>query len=384
MYRVRETTLDYLVPYKKNSYDQEMKDAVMRILDLGASTWGWSSRGREITFFEAEFANYCNKKCAVLLDSTLHSLYLVLQLQGIGKGDEIMMAPHVEPANPAVAVQLGAKPVLTDIEEDTLTMNVDELEKKITNKTKAILPIHAHGHPTDMDPVMEVAEKHGLYVLEDSTHALGARYKGKSLPIGHAGVFSLSVKAMWLPGGPAMLVTDDKELADKLKLMRSWDGRRHPDLVKDANGKGITHSFKSVPADLDAAVGRVQLKHLDEYVTTQRKNANMYGELMKGAPITLPVEKDYARHTFLRYLIRTDKRDALREHLRQLGISCHGPLYQPAYTYDYYQKVMGYSSKDFPVSDRMSKIELALPEPTRDRTAWEIEYVAKNVKEFFN
>jgi dTDP-4-amino-4,6-dideoxygalactose transaminase len=361
-----------------------MKDAAMRVLERGSSVWGHMGRGQEITFFESEFAFYCGGKNAILLDSVFRTIYLLLRLRGISGKDEVIVAPHIEPGVAGIVEQAGARSAFVDIEAETFNIDVTKIEKRITSDTKAILVATAQGHPANMDPIMEIAEKHSLYVIEDSTHATGGKYRGRRLPVGHAGVFGLSNKCLWLPGGPAMLVTDDKETVEKLRVLRNWEpGRRGPEAVKDLHGKGIVHVLKIAPNDVDAAIGRVQLRHLDEYINMQRSNASTYTELLKNTPVITPIEKDYAHHVFLRYVIRTEKRDALREYLAEKGIECHVLYPTPAHLYEYYQRKYGYKKGDFPVSEKMKETELALPEPSKDRTQWEIEYVARNIEEFF-
>jgi dTDP-4-amino-4,6-dideoxygalactose transaminase len=270
-----------------------------------------------------------------------------------------------------------------DIEEDALNIDVTQIKKKITSNTKAIMVIHAMGHPSDMDPVVEIAKDHNLYVIEDSTHSLGAKYKGKHLPIGDISLIGMLVKGFWLPTGGAMGVSDDKETIDKLKLLRTWMYRREPELLKDKKGKGIINATKSNPSDLDAAVGIVQLSHLDEYIDLQRKNASLYTEMLEDTPVITPVEKDYAYHVYLRYVIKAEKRDALKNYLAEKGIASSTPYSTSAYRYPYYQKKYGFKAGDFPVSDKCKALELALPEP-RPRTLWEIEYVTQSIKEFYS
>jgi len=372
----------YIVPYKRNPYDQEMKDAIMRVIDRGSNLWGYEDARKEMTFFEIEFAEYFGKKYAFFLNSTLTGIYLLFRLQGIGPGDECICHANIEPADITALIQAGGKPVFVDVEEDTLNIDVTKIESKITEKTKAIFPVYAHGHPVDMDPILELAEKHSLYVLEDFTHACGAKYKGKKVPLGDVGVVGLYLKGLWLPGSGAMLVTDDKETKEKLDMLRSWDGRRIPGLVKDANGHGIIWSLKTLQDDIDAAVGRIQLRHLDEYIEAQRKNAGIYSELLEDTPVIRPVEKDYAYHVYLRYVIRTKQRNELQDYLRQEGIHSSRPYPQPAHEYEFYKEAYGYQKGDLPVTERLKDTELTLPEP-RPRTQWEMEYVAKRIKEFF-
>lgn len=369
----------FLVEYKKNIFDPDMKEAMVRLLDV---VWGESPKD-QVRLFEQEFAHYCGKSYATMFNSALHAVYLSFKMYGIGEGDEVIVAPNVEPCNAAIIVQTGARPVFVDAEQDTLNMDVTKIEKCITSRTKAIHPIHAHGHPTNMDPVMEIARKHNLVVVEDSTHATGCKYKGRRLPIGDVGVFGMVSKCLWLPSGSAMLATDNEELNDRLRMLMSWPGRRAVGEVSDLKGKPLYHFIKSTPDNVSAAVGRIQLKRLPEYTETQRRNARTYSELLKDTPITLPVEKDYAEHNFLRYVIRTKKRDSLQRYMIKHGVNVHVIYRTPAHLYRYFREKYGYKKGDFPVAEGIKETELGLPEPTRSRTPWELEYTASKVKEFF-
>lgn len=375
----------FIVPYKRNLYDQEMKDAVMKVLDSTSVTQGEVADLPETEqhMFEKEFAYFCGRKYALMFGSALHGLWMLFRLQGYSPGDEVIMAPNIEPANANIIEQAGARPVFVDADEDTLNMDASKIEAKITSKTKAIHPIHGHGHPTDMDQVMEIARKHDLYVVEDATHATGCRYKGRRLPVGHAAVFGMVSKCLWLPATGSMVVTDDDETEERLKMLMSWPGRRAPAEVKDFKGKGIIHATKTISDDVSAAVGRIQLRHLDEYTEAQRRNAKMYSDLLKDTPLILPKEKNYAKHCFLRYVCRYEKRDALQQYLKKQGVDCRVIYRTPAHLYSYYRDTYGYKRGDLPVAEKIKLTEIGLPEPTKDKTQWEIEYTVSKVKEFF-
>jgi len=376
---------DFLVPYKRNIYDDEMKGAVVRVLEAASATQGEVADlpESEQRSFEKEFAYFCGRKYALMFGSALHALYMIFRLQGFSEGDEVIVAPNIEPADANVILEAGGKPVFVDADEETLNMDVTKIEEKITSRTKAIHPIHGHGHPTDMDPIMEIAEKNDLLVVEDATHATGCKYKGNRLPRGHVGVFGMVAKCLWLPATGSMVVTDDEELEERLRMLMSWPGRRAPAEVNDFKGKGIIHALKTISDDVSAAVGRVQLRHLDEYTQTQRKNARMYTELLKGLPLVLPKEKDYAEHCYLRYNTRTEKRDQLQQYLKKQGIDSRVLYRTPAHLYRYYRETYGYKVGDLPIAEKIKATEIALPEPTRSRTPWEIEYTSCKVKEFF-
>ena len=372
----------YLVPYKRNPYTQEMIDAAMKVMTEGEGILGQEYETTDMIFFEEEMAKYCGKKYGFMFDSTIHALYVLLQLQGVGPGDEVITHANIEPADVTIIAKMGAKPVLVDIDLDTFNIDVTQLKEKITPQTKAIFPLHAHGQTTDMDPVMELASEHNLYVIEDCTHTIGAKYKGKRLPVGETGIIGLYLKGIWTPTGGAMIVTNDKETVEKLRILRTWHGRRAPGEVTDINGKPIVHGMKIMPDPIAPTVGRIQLRHLDDLIETQRKNAKIYTELLEGTPIIPPVEKEYAFHCYLRYMIRTEKRDKLQEFLRNASIECNVLYPIPLHLYPYYQQAYGYRAGEFPATEKLKETELGLPEP-RPRTQWEMEYITNKVKEFF-
>ncbi len=373
----------YLVPYKRNPYSPEMIDAGMKFFEKGRVNWGPEYETQDLLHFEQEFSQYLGKKSGIMLASALHSLFLLLQLYGIGPGDEVITHANIEPADATVIVQTGAKPVLVDIELDTFNIDVNQIEEKITDKTKAILPIYAHGQPADMDPILKLAAEYNLYVIEDATHALGAKYKENKVPLGDVGIIGLYYKGFWLPTCGAMVVSDDNDIINKLRLLGTWHGRRAIGDVTDINGKPIIHGLKIVPDPIAPAVGRVQLRYLDEYIKLQRKHAQIYTKLLEDTPVITPKEKDYASHVYLRYMIRTEKRDTLQEYLRNASIECKVLYPTPVHLYPYYQQAYGYKPGDFPATEKLKATELCLPEP-RPRTQWELEYIAMKIKEFYS
>jgi len=181
-----------------------------------------------------------------------------------------------------------------------------------------------------------------------------------------------------------MVVTDDEEIEERLRMLMSWPGRRAPGEVKDFKGRPIIHALKTISDDVSAAVGRVQLRHLDEYTEAQRRNAKKYSDMLDGLPLRLPKEKEYARHCYLRYVTRTGKRDELQAYLKKQGIDSRILYRTPAHLYRYYQENYGYKRGDCPIAEKIKATEIALPEPTKDRTNWEIEYTVAKVKEFFS
>lgn len=353
----------------------------MKVLDMGASMVG---RMRDEIFFEKEVADFCGKRFGV---SCIHNaIHLLVDAAGIGPGDEVIIQPNTFTGMSQAIEYRGGRCAFVDVEEDTGNLDPDKIEAAITDKTKMIFPLHSMGHPADMDPIIEIAEKHDLQVYENIVHAMGGKYKGRKIPITEAGATSFSLKCLWLPGGGGMVVTDDDELAEAVSLRRYYG---FPGLsigsYSEDNAQVLSLDLQMY-GGIMAAIGRIQIKSLQKYVDLQREHAQTYTELLEDTPVITPIEKDYAYHTYLRYVIRAPRRDALIEFLKKEGISCHhlyGPL--PIFEQVYSRKLYGdkYQAKDFPVTEKLKKEELALPEP-RFRSQWELEYVAKKVKEFYS
>jgi len=365
-----------MIPYKKNTYDQEMIDAVVNYMKEG-SKLQYYHRYDECVSFEKEFADFCGHKFAISTTSGTASLHIALLACGIERGDEVMLTPHVTYAVGNSVLCVGAKPVFVDIEEETLTIDPSKIEDKITSKTKAMIPVHTYGHPAAMDPITEIAEKYDLFVIEDVTHAVGSRYKGKKLPVGgekNIGIFSFNSKQLWLPCGGGMVVTDNEEFAKKARLYSGWRyGGPH---------SGLVIGYNYMMADLAAIVGKAQFRYLKEYVDMQRSNAKILNELLEDTPVITPVEKEWAYHAYARYAIRAPKRDELMEFLGQQGIHCEVLYGTPTHLLKLYSEPFGYREEDFPVTEKEKKEELSLPEP-RFRSRWEIEHIAKKIVEFY-
>jgi len=314
----------YPIPYKKNCYSQEMIDAVVSYMREGAKSRHYR-RDEEGVLFEREFAEFCGRNFAISSISGTASLHMALLACDVGKGDEVMLTPHVTYAVGNAVLCVGAKPVFVDIDEGSLTM----------------------------DPIMEIAHKHNLFVTEDGTHAIGSKYKGKRLPVGgdrDIAIFSFNWKQLRLPCGGGMMVTDNEEIAKKARQYKEPHG-----------GVVIGYYYRMVgPA---AAVGRIQLRHLGEYVEMQRSAANILSALLKDMPVITPIEKEWAHHAYARYAIRAPMRGALMEFLRQQGIDCNALYPVPTHLLKLYREPFKYKEGDFPVTEKEKKEELSLPEP---------------------
>jgi len=332
--------------------------------------------GEKVISFEKEFASFCGTDFAVGVANGTDALRFALLACGIGKGDEVITVPNTFIATTEAISQTGAKIVFVDINLRTYNIDASQIEGAINERTKAILPVHLFGQSADMDPIMKIAIKYNLKVIEDACQAHGAEYKGrKAGSIGDAGCFSFyPSKNLAAFGDGGMVVSNGNEIAQKIKMLRD-----HGQIKKYEH---LVEGYNSRLDEIQAAILRVKLKRLDEQNKLRQKNAWIYNELLKDVgEIITPFEAEYAKHVYHLYVIRTEKRDELQEYLKSKGIGTglHYPIplhLQKAYEY------LGYKEGDFPVAEECAKYIISLPmfpELTRE----EIEKVVSEIKRFF-
>ncbi|AIY90176.1 hypothetical protein GACE_1132 [Geoglobus acetivorans] len=297
---------------------------------------------------------------------------MAIKALGIGPGDEVITVSHTFISTVDAIVRNSARPVFVDIGPETYTIDVPQIEKAITDRTKAILPVHIYGHPANIDPIIEIAEEYGLYVIEDASQAHGAEYKGRKVgSIGHVACFSFyPTKNLGAYGDAGAIVTNDDELAEKLRMMRNY-----------GSSKKYYHEFIGVNSRLDeiqAAILRVKLRHLDEWNERRRKIAEMYNELLENSDVITPVEKEWAKHVYHLYVIRHKDRDKLQQYLLENGIKTqiHYPV--PVHLQKAYLD-LGIRVK-LPVTERISREVLSLPMFTH-LTYYEIKNIAKVMRD---
>ena len=330
--------------------------------------------GREVRLFEEEFAEFCDSSYAVGVDSGTSALELALRAFDIGPGDEVITAANSFIASALGISHAGAKPVLVDVDPFTYTLDVKALERAITRRTKAIIPVHLYGHPAHMGPIRQLADRHGLVVIEDACQAHGASYKGKRVgSLGHAAAFSFYPgKNLGAYGDGGMVVTKDRKIANRLEMLRNYGQKEK-----------YKHLFRGYNRRLDtmqAAILRVKLKYLEKWNAARRWNAKLYQKHLEGSGVVVPGEAGGAESVWHLYVIRTERRDALKEHLVSKGInaSIHYPIpihLQPAY------QDLGYKRGDFPVTEAHADRILSLPmyAELSDR---QIEFISQTVCEF--
>ena len=331
------------------SLKPEIAAAVEQVLESGQFVLG-----DQVAAFEQEFARYVDAAEAVAVNTGTSALHLALLAAGIGPGDEVITVPFTFVATVAAIGYTGARAVFVDIDPATFTMDVTQIEQAITSRTKAILPVHLYGHPADMDPILDVARRHGLIVIEDACQAHGAEYKGRRVgSIGLVGAFSFYPgKNLGACGEGGMAVTSDPECARTMRMLRDWgqDRKYHHAL------KGFNYRMEG----LQGSILRVKLRHLDAWTEARRAHARGYASQLAGAEVTTPTEQPWARHVYHVYAIRTSSREALQRTLLANGVQTgiHYPIpvhLQPAYA------DLGYREGQFPQAERAAAEVLSLP-----------------------
>jgi dTDP-4-amino-4,6-dideoxygalactose transaminase len=332
--------------------------------------------GPFVAKFEQEFAKFCDCKHAVGVGNGTDALWLSLIALGIKPGDEVITVPNTFIATAEAISFAGAKPVFVDILEETNNMNPALIEAAITKKTKAIIPVHLFGQPADMDPIMTIAKKHGLFVIEDACQAHGAEYKGKKAgSIGNTGAFSFYPgKNLGAYGEAGAVVTNDDAIVEKMRMFRDH-----------GQAKKYYHGMIGWNARMDGiqgAVLHVKLKYLQGWNDSRRKNAQKYSELLSAVKDVMPPRQaEYAKHIYHIYAIRIKQREKLMAHLTAKGIACgiHYPI--PLHLQDAY-RFLNLGVGSFPIAEKCAAEYLSLP-MYPELTSEQINYVAKEIKEFY-
>ncbi|MDA8427764.1 MAG: DegT/DnrJ/EryC1/StrS family aminotransferase [Geobacteraceae bacterium] len=310
--------------------------------------------GEEVSSFEREFAVYQQAGFGIAVNTGTSALHLALLSAGIGAGDEVITVPFTFVATVAAIIYTGAKPVFVDIDPVSLTMDVNAIEEAITPRTRAIIPVHLYGQAADMDPIMEIARRRGLVVIEDACQAHGAEYKGRRVGgIGDLGCFSFYPgKNLGAYGEGGIVLTNDQKYDHAVRILRDWGAESKYCHVL----KGYNYRMDG----LQGAILRVKLRHLEAWTEARRSHALRYNELLAESGITLPCEKPSNRHVYHIYAIRVPQREAFQKALTTLGVSTgiHYPIpvhLQPAYA------DLGYSPGDFPHAEAAANEVLSLP-----------------------
>jgi len=310
--------------------------------------------GSEVAAFEEEFATYCQAQYGIGVNTGTSALHLALLAAGIGPGDEVITVPFTFVATVAAIYYTGATPVFVDINPRTFTIDVKAIESAITERTKAILPVHLYGQPADMDPILEIAKRHNLIVIEDAAQAHGAEYKGKRVgSIGDMGCFSFYPgKNLGAYGEGGMVVTSNAEYTRTIRMLRDWGAEQKYHHVL----KGYNFRLEGI----QGAVLRVKLRHLEKWTEARRAAAAHYDELLSDSGVQTPEAMAYARHVYHVYAIRTQQRSEWQQALQAKGIQTgiHYPI--PVHLLPAYAD-LGYSKGDFPHAEQAANEVLSLP-----------------------
>lgn len=336
----------------KAQYDtisDDINKAIQSIIDNSAFVGG-----NAVQEFEKDFAAYCDVKACVGVGNGTDALYLTLRALGIGPGDEVITVPYTFIATTEAITMTGARAVFVDIKEDTMLMNPALLEAAITPRTRAIIPVHLYGQPCEMDSIMEIAQRHGLKVIEDAAQAHGARWRGRRVgSMGDAACFSFYPgKNLGAFGDAGAVVSNDEDLIERVRMLAN-----HGRLEK------YTHKMEGVNSRLDglqAAILRVKLRHLDEWNEKRRRHADFYLDGLSDHEIRLPVTHPDASHVWHLFVLRVPDREAFQRRLKSEGIATgiHYPIplhLQPAY------EGANISRETLPISEKVAAEVVSLP-----------------------
>jgi dTDP-4-amino-4,6-dideoxygalactose transaminase len=327
----------------------EVNAAIQGVLDSAQFTLG-----SEVAAFEREFADHCGAAHGVGVNTGTSALHLALLAAGVGPGDEVITVPFTFVATASSIHYTGARPVFVDIDPVSFTMDPAALEAAITPRTKAIIPVHLYGQPADMDPILDVARRHGLVVIEDACQAHGAEYHGRRAgSLGHMGCFSFYPgKNLGAYGEGGMVVTSDPSYARTIRMLRDWGAEEKYHHVI----KGYNFRLES----LQAAVLRVKLRHLDRWTDMRRAAAACYAAVLDSSVLERPHEMPYARHVYHVYAIRTTRRAAWQRGLAEAGIQTGIHYPTPVHLLPAFAD-LGHERGEFPHAERAADQVLSLP-----------------------
>ena len=365
--------IDLTRQYK--AIEEEILSATKRVFEKGRFILG-----EEVSAFEEEFARYCGVRYGVGVNSGTDALYLALRAAGIGEGDEVVTVANSFIASALAISFAGAKPIFFDIEPETYNLDPNALEHLLKKqrtrgkrqRIKAILPVHLYGHTAQMDAIMEVAHRYHLAVIEDACQAHGAEFKNKKVgSFGAMGCFSFyPTKNLGGSGDGGMVITDDKKLYEKLRLLRCYGEKKKYEHILQGGNSRLD--------EIQAAILRVKLKYLDKWNDQRRAKALIYKRKVEGSGVICPIEKEWARHVYHLFVIRSKKRNGLQAFLKGKGIDTliHYPI--PIHLQKAFVE-LGYKRGSLPVTEQYSREILSLPF-FPEMTEREMEEVTKQIK----
>jgi perosamine synthetase len=380
-----------MIPVFKPSFGEEELEALREPFETG-----WIGLGPKTAEFEEKFAAYVGASHAVGLNSATAALHLALAAFKIGAGDEVLVPAITFVSTAHAALYVGATPVFVDVYPDTLCMDVEDMARKITERTRAAIPVHYGGHPCELDEIMEVAKRHGIYVIEDAAHACGSAYRGHKIgSIGDATCFSFHAVKNLATGDGGMITTDRSDVARLLNSLRwvgigksTWE-RTEDSMMQLETGlrRYADYSwyyevselgYKYHMNDIAAAIGLVQLKKLETTNARRRGIVERYNEAFRNVDwIQTPPEKTYVRSAHHNYVIKTPFRDALNRYLKEKGIAT-GVHYMPIHLHPYYRSRF---EAHVPMAEQVWTQLLTLP-LYPDLTDEQVDYIIDSIRSF--
>jgi dTDP-4-amino-4,6-dideoxygalactose transaminase len=351
-----------------HSIKEEIDSAVSATLESGHFILGPA-----VSTFEENVASYLGVNHAVGLASGTDALILALRALNIGPGDEVLVPAYTFFATAGTVLSVGAKPIFVDIDPESYQIDVRLIKERITPRTRAIIPVHLYGHPSDMDPILDIAIKHKLKVIEDNAQGFGAEYKGrKTGSLSDIACLSFfPTKNLGAYGDGGMAVTNDPDLAERIRKLRThgWKKKYYSEEL----------GYNSRLDALQAAILQTKLSHVDAWNEKRRELADVYTERLAALRIGVPVERAWGKHVYHLYIIRTPHRDELQAFLKKEGVATEVYYPLPPHLAEPCQK-LGFKKGDFPEAERASQETLALPmypELTEEQQEWVIAAVGK-------
>ena len=355
-------------PMERELHD-ELEAAFQRVLDAS-----WYIKGKEVDAFEREFADYCGVERCIGVGNGLDAIILSLKALGIGEGDEVIVPSDTYIATALAVTYVGAAPVFVEPSLDTFNINPDLIEEAISEKTKAIIPVHLYGQACDMDPIMEIARRRRLYVIEDCAQAHGATYKGRKVgTFGDAAAFSFYPgKNLGALGDGGAVVTNDSALADKISALGNYGSDYKYHHIYKGNNSRLD--------ELQAAFLRVKLPHLDRMNEERRRIAGLYSARITNDRVTMPTVRPYCVPVWHIYGIRCKDRDALAEYLAEKGIHTNKHYPIPIHLQECYRD-LGIEKGRLPIAEEISATELSLP-MYYGMTDEDVQHIAAAINDF--
>ncbi|MEC7875256.1 MAG: DegT/DnrJ/EryC1/StrS family aminotransferase [Pseudomonadota bacterium] len=351
------------------------------VLDCLRSGW-ISSEGKYVKEFEKKCASYCSMNAGISVSAGTAALQVAVSCLPIDKGDEIIMPAFTIISCATAIIESGAKPVLVDCDPDTWTMNTEEIEQKITNKTKAIMAVHIYGHSVDMQPVNELAKKHNLFVIEDAAEAHGAEYKGtKCGGLSDISILSFYANKLVTTGEGGMVLTNNKEFEERARSLRNLCFKKEKRFFHTEIG----HNYRM--SNIQAAIGLAQLEKLDLFVDRKREMAKSYNNQLSKLPLQLPIEKEWAKNIYWMYGIVLNKqagivRSDFMKELEKKGIESR-PFFVGMHEQPVLRDMGLFSGENYPVCEYISKQGLYLPSG-HAITNSQIQYITDSINEIFS